>query len=81
MSIVLNEGMNFSNDPVFFTQEKHNPQDSLSVDIYDETGSLVFCVTQGAHQNEVILDWKQLRDLYCELNEWLVNNAHLASEI
>ena len=26
------------------------------------------------------LDWFQIRDMYCALNDWLVNNAHLAKE-
>lgn len=24
------------------------------------------------------LSWHQVRDLYCAMDEWLVNNAHLA---
>jgi hypothetical protein len=80
MSIVLNSNMSYSNDPVFEAVEKHRPDDSIQFHIYDETGSLSVLVTQGMTQAEVVLDWKQLRDLYCELNEWLLNNAHLVGE-
>lgn len=26
------------------------------------------------------LDWFEVRELYCNLNEWLLENAHLAGE-
>lgn len=31
-------------------------------------------------KSSVHLDWFQVRDMYTNFNEWLVNNAHLAKE-
>lgn len=50
-------------------------EDLLTVNQPDMTETKLRFDTDGG---SATLSWHQVRDLYCAMDEWLVNNAHLA---
>ena len=50
-------------------------EDLLTVNKPDMTETKLRFDTDGG---SATLSWHQVRDLYCAMDEWLVNNAHLA---
>lgn len=62
---------------VFKDYEFYNPDGLpvLAVSQPDTSRTRLRLKMEGVHAD---LSWFQLKDLYCELNEWLVNNAHLS---
>lgn len=63
-------------DP-FKDYEFYNPDGLkvLTVSQPDKARTRLRFAVEGGH---VELSWFQVRDMFCEFDEWLVNNAHLA---
>lgn len=48
---------------------------TLTISQPDESRTRLRFKVEGGHAD---LSWFQVRDMFCEFDEWLVNNAHLA---
>lgn len=48
----------------------------LKLETSEERGDHIKLTTPD---DEITISWFQARDIYCDLNEWLQDSAHLAS--
>jgi len=58
--------------------ELYNPSGEtiLKLETSEERGDHIKLTTPTG---EITISWFQARDIYCDLNEWLQDSAHLAS--